>query len=59
MIEETLPKDLDTANRALTWAEIVARATGLNQTHSQLYTAICDALTNVQEAIAHLGDAPD
>ncbi len=50
---------LDTALRALNWAKRTADVAKLNETHSTLYTAICDAVSATQEAIAHINDAPD
>lgn len=54
-----IAEDLDTALRALKWTKSMADTAKLNETHNTLYTAICDAYTNVQEAIAHIKDASD
>jgi hypothetical protein len=54
-----LEEDLDTALSALKWAKRQADELKLSESHSSAHTAISDALTNVQEAINRLNDAPD
>jgi hypothetical protein len=56
---EQIAQDLDRALKALTWTKRMADIVKLNENHSTFYTALCDAYTNVQEAINHIKDAPD
>jgi hypothetical protein len=57
--KESLLEDLDTAFTALTWAKKMADQQNLKQSHSALYTAICDALNGCSHAMEHIDDAPD
>jgi hypothetical protein len=56
---EQISQDLERALKALKWAKKEADTAKLSETHSASYTAICDALTNTQEAIDRLNDTPD
>lgn len=56
---EQLASDLERASKALNWAKKMAEQAKLNETNSASYTGICDAITNTQEAIDRLNDAPD
>lgn len=47
---------------ALPWleqAQCLMNSNRLDKSHSELYTAICDAVTAAQEAGASINDAPD
>ena len=55
---EQIASDIERAVKALKWAKLTADQ-GIKDSHTALYTAICDALNSCNEAANHLNDAPD
>ncbi len=49
---------LDAIDR-LTFAHHILENTGLNKSHTALFTAVCDALNGTNEAIERSSDSPD
>jgi len=56
---EIVPDALLDAMDRLTFAHHVLENTGLDKSHTALFTAVCDALNSTNEAIERCSDSPD